>query len=68
MAKRKKLTNKEIEGHLHTLYGSVQSQMDAINRIMKVIHLYIDFKNDTKEFDVFLEEKFKKEEKTDNKD
>ena len=71
MAKGKnkpKLTNKQIEQHLNTLYGSAQTLMDAINRIMKVIHLYADFNGHEKDFDKFLEEKIKKDKKSDNKD
>ena len=62
-----KLTNKQIEGHLNNLYNVVKGESDVINAIMKVVTLYIDYKGDTEDFEVFLKdhnEKLKKSEET----
>ncbi len=67
MAKGKnkpKLTNKQIESHLNNLYNVVKGESDVINAIMKVVTLYIDYKGDTKDFEVFLKEHNEKQKKS----
>jgi len=54
-----KLTNKQIENALKNLIASDQEKVNIINNVMKVVTFYIEYKNDTKEFEKFLKNKLK---------
>ena len=58
----KKLTNKEIEGHLQQLYAAITEESRVLNVTMKVITDFVEFSNKSKEFEAFLSEKYKKKE------
>tara|TARA_R100000315_G_C5235660_1_gene147687 strand:+ start:2251 stop:2457 length:207 start_codon:yes stop_codon:yes gene_type:complete len=54
-----KLTNKQIENALKNLIASDQEKVNIINNVMKVVTFYIEYKDDTKEFEKFLKNKLK---------
>tara|TARA_R100000951_G_scaffold66264_2_gene56073 strand:- start:369 stop:548 length:180 start_codon:yes stop_codon:yes gene_type:complete len=58
MPKYKKLTNKQIETHLNQLYFYSE-------RLHKLMTLYIEMKKDDKDFNEFVQEKYKEIQKTD---
>lgn len=60
-----KLTNKQIEHHLNNLYHSGNITNQSINNIMKIVTFFIEYKGDTADFEKFLQEKVKKDEKKD---
>ena len=61
----KKLTNKEIENHLHNLYGAITEESRVLNLTMKVITDFVKFSDKEEEFEAYLKEKYKKELKAD---
>ena len=63
-----KLTNKQIEAHLNHLYTVVKGESDVINSIMKVVTLYIEYKEDTKDFEGFLKQHNEEQKKSEEKE
>ena len=56
----KKLTNKEIETHLHQLYEAITEESRVLNLTMKVITDFVKFSDKEEEFEAYLKEKYKK--------
>ena len=63
MSRNKKLTNKQIEHHLNNLYGAITQESNTLTTTMQVITDYIEFSNQTEEFQEYIKNKYKKEEK-----
>lgn len=63
MSRNKKLTNKQVEHHLNNLYSAITQESNTLTTTMQVITDYIEFSNQTAEFQEYIQKKYKKEEK-----